>query len=208
VGRSPAVLSANTLVSRASHREPLDVPDPDDVSALVLRAQRGDRAAFSLLATRFARAVYAVALAHLARPSDAEDATQDTLLLALERIDQCSDRERFRPWLLQIARNHARHLLAKRKHRDVTADERSDAEGPVDPPGQERSLARRELTKALRTLTEPQREALLLHDLEGWSHSEIASALSITEEACRQHVSRARRALRAALDPANERETP
>jgi RNA polymerase sigma-70 factor (ECF subfamily) len=142
--------------------------------------------------------VYAVALAHLGRAADAEDAAQGALLLGLERIDQCREPERFGPWLLQITRNHARHLLARRKLRDVPAEP-----PPDEPAGPEDSQApsRRELVAALAALPETQREVLLLHDLHGWTHPEVSASLGLSEEACRQHLSRARRALRAALDP-------
>ena len=63
---------------------------------------------------------------------------------------------------------------------------------------------RRRLLDALETLSVPQREVVLLHDLEGWTHAEIAAALELSEVNCRQHLFTARRALRrqlAALEP-------
>lgn len=170
-----------------------------EVAALVREAQAGDTRAFSRLAEHFARAAYAVALAHLGRPADAEDVAQDALLAALSRIDACREPDRFGAWLVQIARNRARNARDRRRHADVPRDEPGELAQPATEPDQERAVTRRSLTAALGALSPVQREVVLLHDLDGWSHAEIARALAVTEEASRQHLSRARRALRDRL---------
>ena len=60
-------------------------------------------------------------------------------------------------------------------------------------------VLRGHLLAALATLSSVQREVVLLHDLDGWTHAEIADALGISETNCRQHLFTARRALRAEL---------
>jgi RNA polymerase sigma-70 factor (ECF subfamily) len=173
----------------------VDVLSPDELSALVRRAQGGDAAAFAALARAFARSLYAVALAHLGRPAEAEDAAQDALLVGLERIDDCRQPERFGGWLLRIARSRALNALEKRRLRDVPAE--ADPVEAAAGPTQELAVQRGELLAALGELSEVQREVVLLHDLDGWTHAEIAAALELSEETSRQHLSRARRALRA-----------
>lgn len=168
-----------------------------EVAALVRDAQAGDARAFTSLARVFSRAVYAVALAHLGRPADAEDIAQDALLVALAQISTCREPERFGAWLVQIARNRARNALARRRHADVPTDEPGEIAHHGD---QERVVLKRALVAALDALSPVQREIVLLHDLDGWSHAEIGLALELTEEASRQHLSRARRALRDRLD--------
>jgi len=169
-----------------------------ELTALVERAQRGEVEAFAILARTFARALYAVALAHLGRPADAEDVAQDVLLKSLERIDTCRQPDRFGAWLVGIARHQARNALKARRLRDVPADPPADEEAGAAP--QELALVRGELLAALDELSPVHREVVLLHDLEGWTHPEIAAALEIGEEASRQHLSRARRALRQRLE--------
>lgn len=170
---------------------------------LVRRAQAGDAAAFAEIARRSGRAVYAIALSHVGRPADAEDVAQSVLLAALENIDACRDPSSFDSWLFTIARNRARRALVRRKLRDVLAGPPEEApERSADPV----DVARREaLLRALSALPSRSREVVLLHDLEGYSHPEIASALSITEEASRQHLSRARRQMRAELEEEEDR---
>ena len=167
-------------------------------ASLVRRAQAGDTSAFAEIARRSGRAVYAIALSHVGRPADAEDVAQTVLLAALENIDSCRDPESFDAWLFTIARNRARRALVRRKLRDVFAGPPEEApEHAADPV----DVARRDaLLRALAALPSRSREVVLLHDLEGYSHTEIAAALSLTEEASRQHLSRARKELRAQIE--------
>lgn len=165
------------------------------VADLVKRARKGEPAAFDELVRRHLRAAYAVALAVLGRPADADDVAQDAFLVALEKLDDCRDPARFSGWLIQIVRNRALHALEKRKLRDPSddvADAPSHAvQGDV--------VLRGQLLAALATLSPVQREIVLLHDLDEWTHAEIADALGLTETNCRQHLFTARRALRGAL---------
>lgn len=166
-------------------------------AALVRLAQGGDVEALAELARQCGRAVYAIALAHLGRPADAEDVAQTALLAALENIDACRQPERFDAWLFAIARNRSRRALVRNRLRDALSSEREgppDSSEPVD--GADRQL----VLRALASLASRQREVVLLHDLEGYTHAEIATALSITEESSRQHLSRARRQMRAHLE--------
>ena len=166
---------------------------------LVRRARRGDPAALELLARRHLRAAYVVALAVLRRPADAEDVAQEAFVVPLERLDSC-DPERFSGWLVRIVRTRALNAIDRRRTRDpVDADpDAAAAEGAG--PG-DRGL-RDHLVAALDALSQIQREVVLLHDLEGWTHAEIAAALGLTEVNCRQHLFTARRQLRARLDAA------
>ena len=167
---------------------------PENPTAeLVARARRGDPGAFDLLVRRHLRAAFAVALAVLGRPADAEDVAQDGFVAALERLDELREPSRFSGWLIQIVRHRALNALAKRKLREPTdaVDARSVA--PAD------AVLRAGLLAALSTLSPVQREIVLLHDLDGWTHAELAAALGLTEVNCRQHLFTARRALRAAL---------
>jgi RNA polymerase sigma-70 factor (ECF subfamily) len=169
----------------------------DELAAIVRRAQGGEAQAFSDLARRFGRGVYAIALAHLGRRTDAEDVAQTVLLAALERIHACRQPERFDAWLLAIARNRSRRALVRRRLRDVLVrppEDVRDHQDPVDPGHRQR------LVRALATLRPRLREVVLLHDLEGYTHREIARALDITEEASRQYLSRARKQIRDQLE--------
>ncbi len=182
------------------------MPSADQTAALVVQAQQGEPDAFTALVRAYLRAAYAVALGTVGRPADAEDVAQDAFLLAFERLDTCREPARFGGWLLQIVRNQALNWLDRRRLRDVPAEDRPP--GAAEESGAaEAVIGRSRLLRALGLLTPLRREIILLHDLEGWTHPEIAAALDISEVMSRQHLFLARRQLRAHLDgqppPAN-----
>lgn len=151
-----------------------------------------------VLARRHLRAAYVIALAVLRRPADAEDVAQEAFVVALERLDAC-DPDRFSGWLVKIVRTRALNAADRRRIREPADVELDDAPAPAVPLG-DRGLRER-LVAALDGLSRIQREVVLLHDLEGWTHAEIGEALALTENNCRQHLFTARRALRARLEP-------
>ncbi|MBI2894023.1 MAG: RNA polymerase sigma factor [Deltaproteobacteria bacterium] len=176
---------------------------PDETASLVVRAQRGDADAFTALARRFLRAAYAVALAVVGRPADAEDVAQDAFVVAIERMETCREPARFGGWLLQIVRNRALNFLDARRLRDVPSNEaREDRAAPAT----EEVGLRERLIAALTALSPIRREVVLLHDLEGWTHQEIGLALGISELMSRQHLFNARGVLRGRLAEENPAE--
>jgi RNA polymerase sigma-70 factor (ECF subfamily) len=173
------------------------VPTNESTEALVERALRGEPDALTALVRRYLRPAYSVALGIVRRPTDAEDVAQDALLIAVERLETCRDHEAFGAWMLQIVRNQARNWLARRRLRDVPAGEAP--ERPGDGPAPDTAAFRSRLLEALDVLSETEREVVLLHDLEGWTHPEIAEALGISVVMSRQLLFQSRRKLRAEL---------
>ncbi|CAN5139648.1 N/A [soil metagenome] len=167
---------------------------------LVVEALRGQPAAFEALVRRHLRAAYAVALARTSDPHDAEDVCQDAFVTALERLGELKDPERFVAWLLRIVRNRALNLVRARIVRGAQPLETAEDAGPGAGDGAERIALRADLLEALGALTETQREVVLLHDVDGWRHADIAARLGMPEGTVRYHVHQARSALRARLD--------
>jgi len=174
--------------------------DPAD-EVLVARVRAGDVAAADQLVRRHLPLAYTIALAVLGGRTDADDVCQDAMVRALEKIDDCRSPSRFRFWLAQIVRNHARNALAKRRVRGgPSLDEIGDQPAPGHTSeSAERGELRAALLAALDRLTPVQREVVLLKDLEGWDHRMIAAALGVSEGMSRQHLFVARGALRTAL---------
>jgi RNA polymerase sigma-70 factor (ECF subfamily) len=168
-------------------------------ATLVIGAQRGDPDSFTQLVQAHLRPAFSVALAILGRPADAEDIAQDSFLIAFERLDTCREPERFAGWLLQIVRNQARNALVSRRLRDVPAQESSEELSSTSPMP-DSSAFRSQLLAALALLSPVRREVVLLHDLEGWTHPQIADALELSELMSRQHLFLARRELRERLE--------
>jgi RNA polymerase sigma-70 factor (ECF subfamily) len=180
---------------------PGDITTPDTDARLVRRAREGDRAAFEVLVRRYLKTAYAVALAELSDPRDAEDAVQDSFITALERLDDCRDPAAFSGWLRRIVRNRARSVRRRERVRETDTLESAGSRASVQNPDRDfdRSEIRRRLESALDTLSEVQRRVVLMHDLEGYRHREIAVELDIPEGTVRSHLFFARRALREQL---------
>ena len=171
------------------------------VADLVHQALRGQPEAFTALVRAFLRPAYSVALSVLGRPTDAEDVAQDAFMKAFASLETCREPEHFAAWFFQIVRNRARNLLDSRRLRDVAAE--TPDEGKVlefSNPAPEAAGMRQALLDALNDLDPQKREVVLLHDLENWTHGEIAQALDISEVHSRQHLFRARQILCARLD--------
>jgi RNA polymerase sigma-70 factor, ECF subfamily len=172
-------------------------------------ARDGDAGAFAELVRRYRRAAYSVAFGVIGRHEDAEDAAQEAFLVALERLDECRDAERFAGWFVTIVRTRSLNLVRRESLRTGEAlplQLSSDEPGPHR--AAELSELRGRLGKALRLLTDIQREVVLLHDLEGWKHREIAERLAMPSGTVRSHLHFARRRLRELLTRSPGAEMP
>jgi RNA polymerase sigma factor (sigma-70 family) len=160
---------------------------------LVDLVRAGYDAAFEEIVRRYRRPLDRFAAAFVGGRS--EDVTQDAFSKALLALRGSEAEIELRPWLYRIVRNTALNEL--RDHATV-ATELSEAL-----PGGRSTAAEveareelRELMDRLQALPEPQRAALVMRELEGLSHEEIASALGVSGGAARQAIYRARAALR------------
>lgn len=176
-------------------------PDSYADAHLVAQVRQGDECAFEALVRRHLGAARSLACSILREAADADDICQDAFIIALRRIDQCRAPERFRAWLLTIVRNAAREMA--RQHGRCRTVGLSDSPEQRDSSDPSLDAYRAEIRAALRevvdTLTELQRSVLVLHDLEGWRHREIADELGITPVSSRVHLHNARKAMRNAL---------
>ena len=169
---------------------------------LARRAKAGDRDAFGLLVDRHAPMVRRLTRAVLGHLEDAEDAAQDAFLHAWTALDRFDSSASLGPWLARIAMNAARDLRRRRRVRSTEAIPESQAATSRPPDSEtERSLLRARLTAALSQLPERQRAAVVLFEVEGYSHAEVGAMLGIPEGTARSDVFHARRKLRTMLGP-------
>ncbi|NNG17893.1 MAG: sigma-70 family RNA polymerase sigma factor, partial [Gemmatimonadales bacterium] len=138
----------------------------------------------------------------LSEPEDADDAAQEAFLTAWRKLRQYDLTRPFRPWFLRIVANAARDIRRARRVREteplapgLASTEASPAEAT------EQSLLRERLDTALRGLSERQRLAVVMFDVEGYAHADIAEVLGVPEGTVRSLVFHGRRALRKALSP-------
>lgn len=173
---------------------------PVSEGELVEQARLGDPDAFGALVERHAPMVRRLTRAVLRHAADADDAAQDAFVAAWKSLGQFDPAQALAPWLARIALNAARDTLRRRRVRESEA---IPAGIPTRDPGPEedadRELLSQRLDAALAALPERQRLAVVLHDVEGYRHAEIAQLLEVPEGTVRSEVFHGRRRLRAAL---------
>lgn len=163
---------------------------------LVDLVRNGYDAAFEEIVRRYRRPLDRFAAAIVGGRS--EDVTQDAFSKALLALRGSEAEIELRPWLYRIVRNTALNDL---RDRGPAAEELQDAMPGARSAAAEAETRQelRELMERLRALPEPQRAALVMRELEGLSHEEIAAALGVSGGAARQAIYRARAALREGL---------
>jgi len=178
------------------------VLDPDDLDALALRAAAGDRAALEDLLAEVQPRVRRICGRMLLYPEDAEEATQDALLLVATKVDQFGGRSRFTTWLHAVASNSARGTYRTLKRR---AAERPTDELPATPDPRTTSViagSRLDLLEALEVVgtSHPELvEPLVLRDVQQLEYSEIARLLEIPLGTVKSRIHAARTAVRPLL---------
>lgn len=177
---------------------------------LVLRAQRGERAAFGELVTRYMQRAYYTALGLVGNHDDALDLSQEAFARAF-RARATIDADRpFFPWLYQIIRrlcfNHARDERLHRRKLETAGSWLADATMGARPPSPEEEVERAELRErvgaAIDRLPEREREALVLREFEELRYREIAELLGIPIGTVMSRLYRARRSLAAEIETA------
>jgi RNA polymerase sigma factor (sigma-70 family) len=157
---------------------------------------QGSGAAFEILVRRY-RGSLLRACRRLLPGDQAEDAVQGALLRAHQALLRNGPPQRFQPWLHRIAINSALKLLADAAG-TVPLD--TDTVDGVEQPEEayERRESIRVMVRAIEGLPPRQRQALVLRELEGRTHDEIARELGLSGGAVRQLIHRARNGLRGA----------
>jgi RNA polymerase sigma factor (sigma-70 family) len=162
---------------------------------LVTLVREGYEAAFEEILRRYGRPLSRYAASIVGGRS--EDVTQEAFskaLLALRRDDAEIE---LRPWLFRIVRNTALNDLRDRPPSpEVLAEAIAGGRDPAEELERREELA--DLMRRLQALPEPQRAAIVMRELEGLGHEEIAAALGLSGGAARQAIYRARQALRDA----------
>jgi len=160
---------------------------------LVRLVREGYEAAFEEIVRRYRRPLDRFAASIVGTRS--EDVTQDAFSKALLALRGSAQEIELRPWLYRIVRNTALNDLRDRPPA-VEQLEESLSGAPSAAIEAERREEIRDLMSRLRALPEPQRAAIVMRELEGLSHEEIAGALGVSGGAARQAIHRARTSLR------------
>jgi RNA polymerase sigma factor (sigma-70 family) len=164
---------------------------------LVSLVRDGYESAFEEIFRRYGAPLRSYA-ASIVTAQRADDVTQEAFTKAFIALRGTDKEIQLRPWLYRIVRNTA---LTSIRDEPKPAFELDEAQAPDMSP-EELAEQHEEITRlmtGLRELPEPQRAAIVMRELEGLSHEQIAASLGLSGGAVRQSIYRARRALRQGL---------
>jgi RNA polymerase sigma-70 factor (ECF subfamily) len=187
--------------------------------ALMIRFQRGDRAAFTSLVRRHQTALFNFALRYIRVQSVAEDVVQDAFVRVVQNAADFKHEARFTTWLYTIARNLCIDQMRKRALRKHPSLDESkpgeEGDGPTlgEQTADSRASVEREATgtelkeriaRAVEALSEEQREVFLMREVANLPFKEIAEITGVPENTVKSRVRYALERLQQALSEYEE----
>jgi RNA polymerase sigma-70 factor (ECF subfamily) len=169
---------------------------------LIQRAQEGDPVAIREIYRMYSPRVFAIVKRLAADDGLAEDWAQEAWVRIFRALGTFRGDARFTTWLHRIAVNSALHGRRWRERR-VKHEAPIPESMPVRAKPEE-TLLRLRLEKAMQQLPERMRQVLVLHDVEGYTHEDIAEFLGVTAGTSKSQLFKARARMRELLRPAME----
>ena len=174
---------------------------------LVRRAQKGDQKAFADLIRSYTRLVNVIVFHHTHRQEETRDLVQEVFLKALENLHQLDEADRFRSWLMQIARTTSRNWITRRhemeslENVDINDPKLLSARG-CDETAQDR-VSLQEIAgivlRALDSINPRYKDVILLKYMEGMTYEEISEILDVSVATIRSRLYRAKSKLQEIL---------
>ena len=184
------------------------MPDDED---LVLRSQQGDVRAFDELVERYHGKIYGLTYNMTSNREDAEDLTQEVFVKAFEALPRFRGNSSFYTWLYRIAVNKTINYRKKRNRKRTLSLDLFDQEIKTDDvyhaltakgsPLRSISLSelQEKLNEALQNLSEKHRTVVVMHDMQGIPHEEIAKVVKASVGTVRSRLFYARRQMQSEL---------
>ena len=183
-----------------------DSAETAEVAQIVRLVLSGDTSSFEHIITRYERRVMNIAMRILGCHDDAHDAAQEVFLRVFKYLHRLDLEKPIEPWLMRMTVNVCRDLGRKKRQHQSTSLEHTPSEAitnsPADDPytGLAEEQQRQMLWKALACLSENERVAIVLRDVEGLSTAEVAAILESPEVTVRSRISRGRLKLKEIVD--------
>jgi RNA polymerase sigma factor (sigma-70 family) len=199
------------IMAEPVERTELESPEPEHESELVRRARKGDLQAYDDLVKRYQERIYATIYHMTSNHEDANDLAQDSFIKAFQALKSFKGGSTFYTWLYRIAVNKTINFLKQRKNRthmslndiDFNAEHDTDLIALISEKTPRRDAGLNELQKklneALLKLSEPHRLVIVLHDVQGQSHEEIAEIMDCNIGTVRSRLFYARQQMQAEL---------
>jgi len=202
-----ATIEAHEFAVASEKRLPENISTqiPESLARLIERAAAGDMVAFEEIMKHSEKRVMRMTWRMLGNEADARDAAQEVFLRVYKYLGRFKQDQPFFAWVYQITLNVCRDIARKRQQYNtqfisldngneaasVISDTQADAEETLIRV-QEREL----MLRAIATLPERERAAILLRDLEGFSTDEVAHIMRSTATTVRSQISSARQKIR------------
>jgi RNA polymerase sigma-70 factor (ECF subfamily) len=183
---------------------------PDD-EELVLKSQQGDVRAFDELVERYHGKIYSLTYNMTSNREDAEDLAQEVFVKAFEALPRFKGNSSFYTWLYRIAVNKTINYRKKRNRKRALSLDQFDQEIKLDDvyhdltakgsPLRSISLSelQEKLNEALQHLSEKHRTVVVMHDMQGIPHEEIAKVVKASVGTVRSRLFYARRQMQTEL---------
>ncbi len=196
--------------------EPAALPESEPAAPvaemdLVKRAQRGDLEAYDDLVKRYQERIYATVYHMTSNHEDANDLAQDSFIKAFQALKSFKGGSSFYTWLYRIAVNKTINFLKQRKNRvhmslndmDFNTENNPDLVALISDKTPRREAGLNELQEKLNAamlkLSEPHRLVVVLHDVQGMSHEEVAQVMECNIGTVRSRLFYARQQLQSLL---------
>lgn len=178
---------------------------------LVLKAQQGDVQAFDQLVERYHSKIYGLTYNMTSNREDAEDLTQEVFVKAFEALPRFKGKSSFYTWVYRIAVNKTINYRKKRNRKRALSLDSFDQDIKLDDAYHEmtakgsplRNISLSELQKklneALQNLSEKHRTVVVMHDMQGIPHDEIAKVVGASVGTVRSRLFYARRQMQTEL---------
>jgi RNA polymerase sigma-70 factor, ECF subfamily len=199
------------IMTEPAPRNDSEPAAPVDESVLVRRARNGELEAYDELVRRYQERIYATIYHMTSNHEDANDLAQESFIKAFQALKSFKGGSSFYTWLYRIAVNKTINFLKQRRNRihmslndlDFNAEHDPDLLALVSDKTPRRETALTELQEklnaALMKLSEPHRLAVILHDVQGLGHEEIAEVMGCNIGTVRSRLFYARQQLQAHL---------
>jgi RNA polymerase sigma-70 factor (ECF subfamily) len=186
-------------------------PAPVDEAALVRQARHGDLEAYDELVRCYQERIYATIYHMTANHEDANDLAQESFIKAFQALKSFKGGSSFYTWLYRIAVNKTINFLKQRKNRIHMSLDDLDVNTEHDPdllalisektPQRDANLAelQEKLNNAMLKLSEPHRLVVVLHDVQGMDHDEVAKVMGCNIGTVRSRLFYARQQLQALM---------
>ena len=163
---------------------------------VVIAAQQGDPGAIATLVSGSRAHVRRFARTLCSTPEDAEDATQEALIILYRKIGTLRATAALASWMFQIVRNECIRRTRLAFHRPIPT-------ATAEPSAEDAALARLEMERIVDSIADlppEQRAVLVLRDIQGLSGAATAQALGLSRAAMKSRLHRGREAVRSQLN--------